>query len=165
MGIQGSWNLEDVLRSVTDNRPGVPPAVSVPAPEKTVPASLSPSGAPAASPSLGAAKPKASTPGKFRTWAFYAAVDICVFGQYSQSSVVGTRTPRSSGNLDIVALRGVASHPWHDLPYGDGAPDELNVVIEIPAGSKVSGGGFVTTFWTLLLCDSNICAYSNSEKP
>ena len=28
-------------------------------------------------------------------------------------------------------------HPWHDVPIGDDAPDEFNIVIEIPRGSKV----------------------------
>ena len=25
---------------------------------------------------------------------------------------------------------------WHDISYGDKAPNEINVIIEIPAGSK-----------------------------
>jgi inorganic pyrophosphatase len=28
-------------------------------------------------------------------------------------------------------------HPWHEVPIGDDAPDELNVVVEISSGSKV----------------------------
>lgn len=28
-------------------------------------------------------------------------------------------------------------HPWHEVPIGDAAPKELQVVIEIPKGSKV----------------------------
>jgi inorganic pyrophosphatase len=28
-------------------------------------------------------------------------------------------------------------HPWHEIPIGDDAPDEFNVVIEISKGSKV----------------------------
>ena len=28
-------------------------------------------------------------------------------------------------------------HPWHEVPIGDDAPDEFNVVIEISRGSKV----------------------------
>lgn len=43
----------------------------------------------------------------------------------------------SRSNLEVVALRGVASHAWHDVPYGEIAPEVVNVVIEIPAGSKV----------------------------
>jgi inorganic pyrophosphatase len=27
-------------------------------------------------------------------------------------------------------------HPWHDLPAGPASPDELNVVVEIPRGSR-----------------------------
>jgi inorganic pyrophosphatase len=27
-------------------------------------------------------------------------------------------------------------HPWHDLPPGAGAPDDMNVVVEIPRGSR-----------------------------
>ena len=27
-------------------------------------------------------------------------------------------------------------HPWHDLPPGGGAPDDMNVVVEIPRGSR-----------------------------
>jgi inorganic pyrophosphatase len=29
------------------------------------------------------------------------------------------------------------THPWHDVPIGEDAPNELNVVIEVPKGSKV----------------------------
>jgi inorganic pyrophosphatase len=29
------------------------------------------------------------------------------------------------------------THPWHDVPAGEGAPEELNALIEIPKGSKV----------------------------
>ncbi len=29
------------------------------------------------------------------------------------------------------------THPWHDIPIGDEAPNEFNVVIEVPKGSKV----------------------------
>ncbi len=28
-------------------------------------------------------------------------------------------------------------HPWHDVPIGEGAPDEFQALIEIPKGSKV----------------------------
>lgn len=30
----------------------------------------------------------------------------------------------------------MALHPWHDLPPGPNPPDELNVVIEIPRGTR-----------------------------
>jgi hypothetical protein len=43
----------------------------------------------------------------------------------------------SRSNLDMVALRGVASHAWHDVPYGEIAPEVVNVVVEVPADSKV----------------------------
>mmetsp|Transcript_34248 Transcript_34248/g.61787 ORF Transcript_34248/g.61787 Transcript_34248/m.61787 type:complete len:192 (-) Transcript_34248:1545-2120(-) len=33
--------------------------------------------------------------------------------------------------------RNHASHPWHDIPPGDKAPEVINAVIEIPKGSKV----------------------------
>lgn len=33
--------------------------------------------------------------------------------------------------------RSSASHPWHDLSPGDNVPEIVNVVIEIPKGSKV----------------------------
>lgn len=33
--------------------------------------------------------------------------------------------------------RSSASHPWHDLSPGENVPEILNVVIEIPKGSKV----------------------------
>ena len=33
--------------------------------------------------------------------------------------------------------RGSASHPWHDLSPGEDVPNIVNVVIEIPKGSKV----------------------------
>ncbi len=29
------------------------------------------------------------------------------------------------------------THPWHDVPIGDDVPDEINIVVEIPKGSKV----------------------------
>lgn len=29
------------------------------------------------------------------------------------------------------------AHPWHDVPIGGDAPDEFNVIVEIPKGSKV----------------------------
>jgi len=29
------------------------------------------------------------------------------------------------------------AHPWHDIPIGDDAPGELNVVVEVSKGSKV----------------------------
>jgi inorganic pyrophosphatase len=29
------------------------------------------------------------------------------------------------------------THPWHDVPTGEGAPEEINALIEIPKGSKV----------------------------
>ena len=29
------------------------------------------------------------------------------------------------------------AHPWHDVPTGEGAPEEFNALIEIPKGSKV----------------------------
>jgi inorganic pyrophosphatase len=29
------------------------------------------------------------------------------------------------------------THPWHDVPTGEGAPEEFNALIEIPKGSKV----------------------------
>ncbi len=28
-------------------------------------------------------------------------------------------------------------HPWHDVPIGDSVPEEFNVIVEIPKGSKV----------------------------
>ncbi len=33
--------------------------------------------------------------------------------------------------------RSSASHPWHDLSVGEDVPNVVNVVIEIPKGSKV----------------------------
>lgn len=29
------------------------------------------------------------------------------------------------------------AHPWHDVPIGGDAPEEFNVIVEIPKGSKV----------------------------
>ena len=29
------------------------------------------------------------------------------------------------------------SHPWHDVPIGEDAPDKFNALIEITKGSKV----------------------------
>ncbi|CAD7703334.1 unnamed protein product [Ostreobium quekettii] len=37
----------------------------------------------------------------------------------------------------MALQRTQASHPWHDLPIGDEAPDLFNAVVEIPRGSKV----------------------------
>ncbi len=35
-------------------------------------------------------------------------------------------------------MRGVrVAHPWHDVPIGEGAPEEFNALIEITKGSKV----------------------------
>ncbi len=28
-------------------------------------------------------------------------------------------------------------HPWHDVPIGEEAPEELTALIEIPKGSRV----------------------------
>ena len=36
-----------------------------------------------------------------------------------------------------MSHRHPASHPWHDLPIGDKAPELFYAVIEIPRGSKV----------------------------
>jgi inorganic pyrophosphatase len=51
----------------------------------------------------------------------------------------GSGLPRisSSSNLEVVDVRGVASHPWHDVPVGSKAPDVVSCIVEIPAGSKV----------------------------
>jgi inorganic pyrophosphatase len=29
------------------------------------------------------------------------------------------------------------THPWHDVPIGESAPEEFNAIVEIPKGSKV----------------------------
>jgi hypothetical protein len=49
----------------------------------------------------------------------------------------------SNSNLDVEdRVKGVASHPWHDLPVGGNAPDMFTCVIEIPqVGDK--GGGWL----------------------
>jgi len=39
--------------------------------------------------------------------------------------------------LSSMSRRSVAAHPWHDLEIGPGAPQIVNVVVEIPRGSKV----------------------------
>ncbi|KAL1568820.1 V-ATPase V0 sector subunit c'' [Salvia divinorum] len=39
--------------------------------------------------------------------------------------------------LSSLSRRSVAAHPWHDLEIGPGAPQIINVVIEIPKGNKV----------------------------
>ncbi|XP_022862130.1 soluble inorganic pyrophosphatase PPA1-like [Olea europaea var. sylvestris] len=39
--------------------------------------------------------------------------------------------------LSSLSRRSVAAHPWHDLEIGPDAPEIINVVIEIPKGSKV----------------------------
>eukprot|EP00775_Hariotina_reticulata_P004400 gene4400-4653_t len=49
----------------------------------------------------------------------------------------GGAIPRVSSNLEVLDVRGVAAHPWHDIPVGEKAPDTVNCVIEIPSGSKV----------------------------
>ncbi|KVH91758.1 Inorganic pyrophosphatase, partial [Cynara cardunculus var. scolymus] len=48
------------------------------------------------------------------------------------------RTPRLNERiLSSLSKRSVAAHPWHDLDIGPEAPQTVNVVIEIPKGSKV----------------------------
>ncbi|GJZ19718.1 soluble inorganic pyrophosphatase 1 [Tanacetum coccineum] len=48
------------------------------------------------------------------------------------------RTPRLNERiLSSLSRRSVAAHPWHDLEIGPGAPQIVNVVIEITKGSKV----------------------------
>ncbi|KAI3691930.1 hypothetical protein L6452_31733 [Arctium lappa] len=48
------------------------------------------------------------------------------------------RTPRLNERiLSSLSKRSVAAHPWHDLDIGPEAPQTINVVIEIPKGSKV----------------------------
>jgi len=43
------------------------------------------------------------------------------------------RIPSTSSLDTSGALPNKASHPWHDIPIGDGAPDEITAIIEIPA--------------------------------
>jgi len=44
----------------------------------------------------------------------------------------------SQSTLDVSdRVRGVASHPWHDIDVGSDAPNSFACVIEIPQGSKV----------------------------
>ncbi|KAJ9555748.1 hypothetical protein OSB04_010362 [Centaurea solstitialis] len=48
------------------------------------------------------------------------------------------RAPRLNERiLSSLSRRSVAAHPWHDLEIGPGAPQIVNVVIEITRGSKV----------------------------
>ena len=42
------------------------------------------------------------------------------------------RRPDNEGRKGISM-----THPWHDVPIGEDAPDEFSVVIEVPKGSKV----------------------------
>ena len=35
-----------------------------------------------------------------------------------------------------MAHKSTSSHPWHDLPLGDDAPNICNAVIEIPRGVR-----------------------------
>ncbi|GER43654.1 soluble inorganic pyrophosphatase [Striga asiatica] len=54
------------------------------------------------------------------------------------SQVSQKRAPRLNERiLSSMSRRSVAAHPWHDLEIGPGAPQIINVVIEIPKGSKV----------------------------
>ncbi|ESR56460.1 hypothetical protein WN944_016306 [Citrus x changshan-huyou] len=39
--------------------------------------------------------------------------------------------------LSTLSRRSVAAHPWHDLEIGPGAPQVVNIVVEITKGSKV----------------------------
>ncbi len=48
-----------------------------------------------------------------------------------------SKSPSSNFNPMAGGGRSHASHPWHDLAIGDEAPQLINAVIEIPAGSKV----------------------------
>lgn len=43
----------------------------------------------------------------------------------------------SNSNLEVLDVRGVMGHPWHDVQVGEGAPDMVAAIIEIPAGCKV----------------------------
>ncbi|KAL2458333.1 Inorganic diphosphatase [Forsythia ovata] len=48
------------------------------------------------------------------------------------------RAPRLNERiLSSLSRRSMAAHPWHDLEIGPDAPEIINVVIEIPKGSKV----------------------------
>ncbi|XP_042025026.1 soluble inorganic pyrophosphatase 1-like isoform X1 [Salvia splendens] len=56
----------------------------------------------------------------------------------SESSAKKKPTPKLNERiLSSLSRRSVAAHSWHDLEIGPGAPEIINVVIEIPKGSKV----------------------------
>ena len=59
-------------------------------------------------------------------------------GQIPGRSGRAARITVVSWSLTAVASeRTIMAHPWHDVPIGDKAPEEFNVIVEIPKGSKV----------------------------
>ncbi|GKD12401.1 soluble inorganic pyrophosphatase 4, partial [Tanacetum coccineum] len=48
-----------------------------------------------------------------------------------------SHAPLNERILSSMKRRSAASHPWHDLEIGPGAPTIFNCVIEISKGSKV----------------------------
>jgi len=56
----------------------------------------------------------------------------------AQEQVPQRRAPKLNERiLSSMSRRSVAAHPWHDLEIGPQAPQIINVVVEIPKGSKV----------------------------
>lgn len=54
----------------------------------------------------------------------------------------------SNSNLDVEdRVKGVASHPWHDLPVGGNAPEMFTCVIEIPQVGPVARGSVGHLCW------------------
>ncbi len=47
------------------------------------------------------------------------------------------KTPDLAGPVLIHERSFQEAHHWHDVPTGEGAPEEFNALIEIPKGSKV----------------------------
>ncbi|KAF8060055.1 ppa2 [Scenedesmus sp. PABB004] len=103
--------------------------------EQECAAAEAPAPAPPAAALNGAASPQ-QQPGPPRTL-YRAPSRDNLSGGGGFSSAPGVPRVPSNSNLEVVDVRGVASHPWHDVPVGERAPEVVNCIIEIPAGSKV----------------------------
>lgn len=53
------------------------------------------------------------------------------------ASVAKSKPKAKESELKGEAKKVFPAHPWHDLTMGEGAPEIVNAVIEIPKGSKV----------------------------
>lgn len=104
----------------------MPLCLPSPHPPTLAPAAPASNGSPVPPPAGPSAAAAAATPPR----TLYRAPSTNNLGRSSSNTSLG-RVP-SSSNLDVVSIKGTASHPWHDLPVGENAPEAVNAVIEIP---------------------------------